>query len=324
MHLAHHIRSLLARGETDEAAGWLARLEKQDPGSLRTVEIQARLLKAKGRGDEAAALLVAHAQGRADDVGRVALLLDQLGQAAAEEMYRRHAAESRQPGSVLALAEYLGRHGRVPEALDLCERTWLTCPPEAVATISVAVLRAGRADGGQCQRVERRIREALGQRPGGASVFVALGEVLDLQGRYADAVTAYRQALQRDSHNVLALNNLAWLLALHADRAAEGLEMINRAIAVTGPVADLLDTRAVVYLLLGQANAAVQDLESAAAEAPSAVQYFHLAQAHQLAKNRRAAGDALQKAKAAGLREASLHPLERPAYDRLLGDLAQK
>ena len=325
MHLAHYIRSVLRRGEKDEARVWLARLEKQEPDTWRTIEIKAHVLKAEGKSEEAVALLRTRAQGKEDDTARVAALLEQLGEvAAAEDMYRKHVARSKEPQNALALAEHLGRRQRVEEALALCEQSWRTCPPEAVAAASVGVLRAGQGDARQCQAVERRLQEAVARKPESPVLLLALAELHDLQGRYPEAEASYRAVLLRDGNNVVALNNLAWLVALKFGKGAEGLELSNRALAGAGPLPDLLDTRAAVHLTLGQAGPALEDLGPAIAEAPTGAKYFHLAQAHQLGKNRNAAAVALGKARAAGLKAADLHPLERAAYDRLLGELALK
>ena len=48
----------------------------------------------------------------------------------------------------------------------------------------------------------------------------------------------------------MALNNLAWLLALQHKNGTEALKFINRAIDLAGPVAELFDTRAIVHLAL--------------------------------------------------------------------------
>jgi len=324
-HLAHYARGLIHRGETHDAAQWLARLDKLEPDAWRTVELRARLLRAQAKDVEAAALLRKRAMDRSGDIGRAATLLDDLGHAAAaEELYRQWIAQPKQPLAALALAAHLGRAKRVDEALDLCEAAWKTCPPEAVAATSVAMLRAGQAGGEACRRVEQQLRQAIDQSPQRAAVLVSLAELHDYQGRYAEAEALYRQLLRRDGNHVVALNNLAWLLALKFEKAAEGLELIDRAIEAAGPAPELLDTRATVQLILGRGDAARKDREQALAERPTAGMYFHLAQAQHLVRNSAGAADALRRAGATGLTTASLHPLERPAYDRLVRDLDRK
>jgi hypothetical protein len=119
----------------------------------------------------------------------------------------------------------------------------------------------------------------------------------------------------------MALNNLAWFLTLRERGGAEALRLVNEAIGRAGPEAALLDTRAVVCLALRQSRQALRDLQDAIAQAPTGPRYFHLAQAHRLARDHRAARETFRKARAEGLRSQDLDPLERPAYEELRAEL---
>jgi hypothetical protein len=89
---------------------------------------------------------------------------------------------------------------------------------------------------------------------------------------------------------------------------------------MAGPLPELLDTRALVYLRLGLRTQALADLDTAIQDAPSASLFFHRALAL-LASDRAAAADSLKKARALQLARANLHPLEQPGYDQLVADL---
>jgi tetratricopeptide (TPR) repeat protein len=319
VYLAHYARGLLRRGEIHEVAHWLTRLESVQPKAWPTVEIKARLLHAQGKTVEASTILETFAQAQgADIVSRAAALLDELGQAgAAERMYRQALARSKQPESILGFIRFLGRQNRLTQALDECDRAWQTCPPEAVASVSVALLAAAQATPELFQRVENRLQAAIRNHPQTTPLLFSLGQLRNIQGRYAEAMALYRQVIDRDPGHVAARNNLAWLLALHEHQEAEALALIHQAIDTGGPLGALLDTRAVIFLSLGQTGPAVRDLQEALAQAPTAVSHVHLAQAHWKAGNHTAARDALRKVQAAGLQVADLHPLERPAYSLL-------
>ncbi|HXG12847.1 MAG TPA: tetratricopeptide repeat protein, partial [Gemmataceae bacterium] len=325
-YLAAYVRALLRHGEVEAARPLCDRLEKLEPKGLRAAEMRARLLHAQGRTAEAVALLQKFAQNAdAPQAGLVAALLEELGQPAlAEDLYRRFVAASPQPEAVLVLIEYLGRQQRVREALELCERAWQTCPPEAVAAASVIVLRAGEADPELYRPVERRLEAAIEKDPRSVGLLFILANFRDLQGRYDEVKALYRQVLHYDSRHVLALNNLAWLLAVTEGKGDEALALLERAIAIAGPGSNLLDTRGCVRLAMGRAGLAVKDLQEAAAITPTAVTYFHLAQAYQAVKNPGEAAAAFRKAQALGLDAKQLHPLERPAYLRLLAELGSK
>jgi tetratricopeptide (TPR) repeat protein len=330
LYLAYYIRALIRRRETAEARTWLNRLEQADPNSPRTVEAKARLLKAQGKGDDAAALLTAFAQ---DDPARLepaARLLEQLGlHDAAGQAFTRLADRSKQPEAALALAGFLGRRGRTREALDLCERARKTLPADTVANAAVSVIQAAKGEAAdlapQVARVEGWLEESLRKSPGDAKLMVPRAVLRGIEGRYDDAEAIYRQILRRDEKNAPALNNLAWLLALKFDKGSEAEGLIERAIGLVGPVPALRDTRAVVRLSQGRSDLAVEDLLEANTQQPTAAGYFHLAQAYQMSKDRTAAAKALVQAKTElGLQANDLDPLERAAYERLVGDLARK
>src|SRR5262249_25690505 len=128
-----------------------------------------------------------------------------------------------------------------------------------------------------------------------------------------------REVLKRNGSEVLALNNLAFLLALRSGKADEALRLLDRAVEVKGPHPDLLDTRAVVLLSARRTDEAIRELTAAIKEAPTAVSYFPLAQALDLKGDKAQARVHLGRAEELGLTEADLHPLERPAYRRLKG-----
>ncbi len=325
VYLAYYVSHLLRRNQDGEAAAWLRRLEQREPKSWRTLELKARLLRARGEGAALADLVRDHAREPGADAVRAAALLEELGQpAAAEALFRKHHAESGKPRSGLPLAEFLGRQRRTAEALDLCEAAWREGPAEAVAAACVNVLYAGPADDAQRARVSRRLDAALGDRPASTGLLHARAALSNLDGDYAGAAGLYRRVLERDSDDLLALNNLAWLAGLKERRTDEALGLLRRGVELAGPTAELLDTRGVVYLAAGRGDEAARDLEAVLAQAPTAARWFHLAQARLAARDRASARDAFAKAKATGLTEGDLHPLEHEAYRQALALLGPK
>jgi tetratricopeptide (TPR) repeat protein len=338
LYISHFAHSLLRRGEVAEAQLWIDKLQRlpEAAGTLATIELQARLLAARGKAPDAMTLLLATLEGKdltaAERQARlpvVAATLEDLGRlhssekgyvAAAERLLREYVAQ--RPEKVLALVACLGRQGRVAEALDLCEKAWQSCPPAAVAGACLAVLHVGTPTPAQMQRVERWLEAARARNAkADPNLLMCLADLRDLQGRYGEAIALYRQVLAQDPHHVMVLNNLAYLLALKEGKGNEALDLLKKALTTAGPLAELLDTRALVYLSLGRADLALKDLEEAAREGPAAAVYFHLAQAHLLARDRAAATDALRRARGLGLQASQLHALERPILQRLGSEL---
>jgi tetratricopeptide (TPR) repeat protein len=325
-YLAYFARALLRHHEVNEAQILLSQLEQLQPEAPATIEIKARVLAAQKRGEDAAALLTTYVEGKDALVGPIATLLEGLGQAkAAEALYRRVATLPGHPENVLALAAFLARQNRLVEALDVCEGAWKTCPAELVAQTSLSVLYTAKRDDAQFRRVERWLDEAIRKEPDTIALQFDLATLRSLEGRYDEAEAIYRRVTERAPKNGAPWNNLAWLIAMRGKKADEALDYINRAIALDGPSPSFLDTHAVVSLALGRSEDAIKDLEEALATVPNAsVSYFHLAQARLMAGNRATADEAFKAAKAAGLQFETLHPLERPAYLRLEGELAPR
>ncbi len=301
MYLVRLAQMLLRQSKAFEARQVVERLEEMEkgrqlkPGTFGTVDLRARLLEAAGDGDKAVVLL------------------------------RDHVARADRPEEFLLLVQSLNRQKRYKEAAELCERAWQgRCPAEIVAGTHVGVLQAGRLTGEPFARAERLLGEALGQKKDSAALLLAMAGLKGLAGHFEEEETLYRQVLAVDARNVVALNNLAWLLSQRGGNGAEALPLIERAIKAFGPTPDLLDTRALVHLSLKQGERARADLETSLADTPSAARYFHLARVHQLAGNAEAATAALEKARSLGLKRGQLHPVEQVACARLLEGVEER
>src|SRR5262249_51182449 len=162
-----------------------------------------------------------------------------------------------------------------------------------------SVLMASHPGYASCERVAPRLERAIGTHPDSPGLRSQLATLRIEQGRYQDAEVQYRRLIERNGRDAIALNNLAWLLTMNEGQHAEALSLIDRALQTAGPKPSLLDTRGLVSVSLGRTKDALRDLNDALAERPTASAYLHLAHAHLSAKDRIAAGAALQKAKEA-------------------------
>jgi tetratricopeptide (TPR) repeat protein len=336
-----YVHCLLRRGAALSTPSWLAKLEQLAPNRPETVELRARQLFAAGQEADALALLQKYV---ADPAVKPEESVQRLRQAGAlleewtregqglhpecarvaEEMYRQYVARSGKPESLLVLASYLVRQERVSEALDVCEQALKTAPEEVVTWVAATVLDSVQATDDQMRRVERWLMAALDKKPGTPIFLDRLAGLRERQTRFSEAEALFRQALARDPRHVVALNNLAYLLALQGEKGAEALELSQKAIEIGGVAAPLLDTRAVAYLAVRQPEAAIADLEEAIADMPSATLYLHLARAYLEAGRADAAATAWKKANDAGLRPAQLHPLDRENVSKLKNALARR
>ena len=325
--LAILIRALLRHGGIEEARGALTRLEKLVPDRPGVVELKARVLQAGGRGAEAAQMLTKFALADDARLEPVALLCEELGlHADAEALYRRAIDKTadRRPGIILSFAGFLGRRGRVPEALDLIDaRAWKALPAERVANASTTLLyNPGASTPALQDRVSRRLEGAARDHPDSISIRFDLSNLRLLQGRFDEAEAILRDLHERNTSLAAPLNNLAYVLALRGQGADGASRYIGAAIELEGELPGLLDTRALVQLAQNRPDLAIRDLEDAIAVEPAGDKYFHLARAYLAAGRRGDAADALARAKKSGLDVAALHPLEQGTFRQLDGELA--
>jgi tetratricopeptide (TPR) repeat protein len=238
-------------------------------------------------------------------------------------MYRQFTVQSGNPDGNLVLADFLARQGRLEDALAVCKEAAQKCDPDKVAIAGRSVLFRTAPTEPVLEHLETWLSGVLEKKPDTPAFLILLGNLRERQGRDADAEASYRKVIERDPHQVDALNSLAYLLALKHVKASEGLELIQDAIDRGGANAMFLDTRAVAYLALGQTDLAIKDLREAIADTPSAIRYLHLTQAYLTAQNRSAAAETFRKARSFPLTLDQVHPVDRTTYYNALRDLGQ-
>lgn len=305
LFLSQYILALLRRGEWQEAGEKIARLEKLEQergvaaGDFGSAELKAQHLEATRKGTEAIDVLTKYVD-----------------------------ASGTKPEKVFVLIGCLARQQKYSEALDRCVKARATCKPELVGGATVAVLRAAGTEKARVaeaedwlkKECEREAKENGTKNPRLALLYLHRADLRDMQNDLVGAEQLCRQAREQDGMNLVTLNNLAWLLAQNG-KAGEALTVINEAIEVAGPRAELLDTRATVYLAQNRGDLALADIEAANADSPTAMRYFHMAQAQRQANNNKEAASLLQKATKSGLKKEQMHPVERAAYDKLVNEL---
>jgi tetratricopeptide (TPR) repeat protein len=337
--LATYIQALLAQrgaktqnAELDEAAGLIKRLEEKEPKAGRTVELKAKLLFYQGKGDEAARLIKQYARTMFEEK-KDPMVLYSAGQvlawmklgADAEEMTREYIkqVEAKRPDHIWVLADVFSSLGRLREALDVCEQMLQKpVPPETVVRVAVTALRRNQPGPGDLERVEQIIAKASQKLTSSVDLDLSRADFLDAKGDYAGAIEAYREVLKASPQNIIALNNLGWLLAMAKKNGSEGVPMLDKVIQIDGPQAGWLDTRGTVYMAMGNYDRAIEEFSQAATQSQQASYFYHLAVAHWKANNR---GQAQTYGRRAisdmGLKEKDLHPLERDEFRKFAKEM---
>src|SRR5690606_38719947 len=175
---------------------------------------------------------------------------------------------------------------------------------------------------------ERWLNRAVREDPESIALTLKQAECRDQQGRYEDAAVIYRTMLEKEDvtgqTRAVVCNNLAYMLALGVAKSNspnEGVNYINEAVRLLGPVCDILDTRAVVYMRRGDYKSAADDLKLAVIDAPTSSKYFHLALAYDGLSQMSEARDAWEKAEKLGLTRDSVNVLEQEQYDKVAAKL---
>jgi tetratricopeptide (TPR) repeat protein len=323
--LIHYLRGLLRRNEVKKAETWLPALERLQPEAFVSIEMKARLRKAQNRLDDALTVLDQFVEEKKDAAitAQAAAVLEEWGQVKpAEALFHQAVVQSKQPQAVWVLVDFLFRQGRLAEALAEVDKKRAELPPETVASRCVEMLFRGKPAEADYATVAGWIEAFRKKNPQSVVLLLQQATARDLQGKYKDAVETYREVLKLDKNNIIALNNLAWLLALGpaGGKAKEPFDLIEQAIRIGGDVPDMLDTRAMVRLKMGQAEQAVEDMQEVVDRAPSASRYFHLALACKKANRAAEAAEHLKKAQSMGLKPTVLHALERKDYYQLTGE----
>lgn len=329
LFLTYYAGWLLARGEAREAEPWVAKLEKLEPNTLRTIELKVQLLAGLRNLAAARTLIKDQAEKPNANYRLLGIIAEGAGlYAEAETLNKRYVENERGKKAPeldfdLALAGFYARRGRLKETLDVCEKAWSTCRPEKVALLCVEAISATlQVDPATLQRVWGWIEDARTKNPNLAPEFLQhQAYIRNLQEQYDEAIRIYQQLATRREPSPTVLNNLAFLLSIHKGQHKEALELITRAKLKEGPLPDLLDTEALILMTRrnpGDLDLARARLQEALDQAPSATIYFHKAQLEEKAGDRDATNNAWREAKNLKLKANDLHPLEKKEYDRMV------
>lgn len=311
----------------------LARLSNEYGSWVGTAALEARILHAEQRPDEETArpllqwtdrYLLSRNKLRADEAARVKLAAEVCEELklfdAAESILKRYGKLSERPENALSLATFYGRRMRYDDGLRLCQQSVKTCSPDAIAVTAANVVALGKPTMSQRQTAEKMIKQAMQPASSSLRIQAAYASILTTLGRLEESEQIYRRIHKQAPNSIAMANNLAWVLAMRsrdlpkpaAEKILEdAITAINDAIDRTGPLAELLDTRALVHLNAGDPKSALVDLKAAIIEDPrEAVYHFRLAQAQIAVNQPEAARKSVNTANSLGLSLSILHLLE--------------
>jgi tetratricopeptide (TPR) repeat protein len=221
------------------------------------------------------------------------------------------------PSAAMEVVNFLARQHRVDDAVDTLEKNWKATDPVSLHQSCMLITDAGRGPKEILDRVVSLLTEAKEHFHDDPTIMLVLGDLKMGQGRFQDAEDIYREILKNNPGHTVTMNNLTVLLTLSRKNLPEALETIEKAIKIAGPLSQMLDTRACVYIAMGKSDKALADMKDVLADGRRAETLFHYAQALDSAGQENAAAVAMQEALQKGLSEKMLMTPELPTFKRL-------
>ena len=130
-----------------------------------------------------------------------------------------------------------------------------------------AVVSAVRADTlllrGDRAGARAALEQAVTIAPASVGLLLVLAQLEEADGAEDTATTRYQRILELQPTNVIALNNIAYALAMRGNALAEALPLAKRAASLAPRSASVLDTWAWIEHLLGNHDAAGRILDDA-------------------------------------------------------------
>jgi tetratricopeptide (TPR) repeat protein len=316
---------LIARHEFNEAKSRIAQIRNNRAHAAAAAELELRLAAAQGDADQVRTALTEMTpnltvlnQQQLDFLRSLVVLADSVGDHQyALKMMQEYA--SRVPGHELELARLTALYGDLDQGLEML-RAQFDARMDETITAAIEMLRKRRAEAPEKldAEVSRMVRSALRDDPESARRLLFEAEMLEVQDKFEESIAAYQRLLDRDDVPNLvratALNNLSFILALQSKKPEDlqlALESVNKAIEIIGPISDILDTRALVYMAGGQFEKATEDMRLSVKVSPTASKFYHLAMAELGAGNEEGARAAWQRAETEGIAPDKVSELER-------------
>ena len=152
--------------------------------------------------------------------------------------------------------------------------------------------------------------------------------LLQMTEQSDEAALLYKRLLELDPDNVIALNNLAWIMCEEQGRYQQALELARHGLQIAPNYTDLIDTCGVIYSRLGQYEEAIQNfvkcLELYPDKAlPSVASYLHLGRTLARIGRKDEAVERLKKALELNTEIGGLTATERDKAQNLINELLQ-
>ena len=232
------------------------------------------------------------------------------------------------PGPLLAQARLL-QEDKLWSRLSQMVSNWYQNHPRGTNVLVTIANDLVAVESSQAKKTaEDLLRSLLNREPNSVPAMGSLAMLLQVTDRSAESAPLYQRILTLQPDNVVAINNLAWIVCEEQGKPREALQLAQRGLKIAPNYVDLIDTNGMVYYRLGQYESAVRNftrcIKLYPGSAPSIVtSYFHLGRALASLGRKGEAIDSLKKALELNTQIGGLPVADAVETERLINQLSR-
>lgn len=185
------------------------------------------------------------------------------------------------------------------------------------AVLLSLLIRKGDTDEDLIATAQKQLVDYSVSQKDDQKILQSLADLWIWRSNESQAIETFRRIVQDRPNDVIALNNLAMLLADSPTNSQEALPLINRAIELVGTKPALMDSKAYVLLRLGRYDEAISILSALRTKNDSPSVRFHLYQAYNKSSQTQLANDLLKAIDLAALRKTPLTQSDQKELQQL-------
>jgi tetratricopeptide (TPR) repeat protein len=247
------------------AISTLRLLQQEDPRNQSVILMLSQNYRKAGRRQEAKILLEENLAGNltnsADLKRELMSVLYEVGEKEkAQTLYRELMVETNDGRVLLSWLDLLSRE-KLPSEIAAVYQEWVDIHPESEEDVVGAVvgILIGMDHADKRKIAIQLVNATLAKNPKSAEGCYAMAMFYHLTGRKEDAITWYEKTIQLNPQHIIAMNNLAWILCTEIGEHRKALDIAQKGLELRGSYVDLLDTRGVIYMHLGEYDKAAAD-----------------------------------------------------------------
>lgn len=241
-------------------------LHELDPGDLDTVVLMADTYIMSSEPKKAVDLLraqltVCDASERRKCYNVLAVALYKSGDKAAAQKEFDSLLESEpdDPEPLLAQVQLLKDDKDWGRLYERVVNWYREHPGDNSTPVTVARSLMSIEDSQARKTAEEILRMVIKDNSDCTKVMMDLAILLQISERPTESAQFYERVLELEPDNVIAINNLAWIICEVRGKPKEALDLALRGSKIDPNYYDLIDTRGVIYYRLGELDKAVRD-----------------------------------------------------------------